>query len=86
MCTNEEVKTIDVVKPTDKYLSCKQLDYEIELASFRIRQFISQGEIIEFLNDNPACIVNTDFKIERGLNQAENRVDYLQTLKINKKC
>ena len=85
-CPNFDIKPIKVQKAKDKYLSCKELEVEILNADFQSQYSKSRADIAEAYAQYPTCIVSANLAIEKNINDAESRVEYLKRLKCYKKC
>lgn len=85
-CQNEDIPNIRVMKPTDKYLNCKNLRRELVVAKFEIRASKHRLKALPAYAKNITCMPATQLQIEKAQNMAENRVDYIETLMREKGC
>ena len=85
-CNNEDIPSIQVMKPTDKYLNCNNLKRELVVAKFQIRASERRLGALPAYAKNITCMPATQLQIEKTQNLAENRVDYLETLMREKGC
>lgn len=82
----EEIRVINPIKKNDTKLSCEALTLEMIEAQAQMLNSAKQKEEIEAYAVMPHCLHTTLMKVDRALNAAKTRVEYINNLQSHKKC
>lgn len=86
-CRNpEEIKVIETIKKTDIDLNCQNLSLEMIKAQAQMLEAANQKKEIEAYAVMPHCVHTTLMQVDRAINAAKTRVEYINYLQSHKKC
>lgn len=84
-----KVKDIEVMKSSNKrdvLLNCEELDFEILTAKFELQSNMEKKNALPSYAGSPVCIPDALLLVEKAETAARNRIEYLNMLKVRKKC
>ena len=85
-CNHEGIMDINFMEAQDKLLTCRQLEYAILDTEAKLQLAQKQSERIDIYSKTPLCIMDTDWAVERARQNANARINYLNSLKKQKGC